>query len=86
MCSLPLIGGAAQLEPLLQHADEKAADDVDSGDDQGGDGVTADELTGAVHGAVEVGLPLQRAAPRPRLLLGDVAGTELGVDAHLLAG
>ena len=56
------------------------------GDDEAGDGVAADELAGAVHRAVEVGLCLDGPAARARLALGDEAGVQVGVDRHLLAG
>ena len=41
---------------MLEHADDEAAEDVDDGDDDAGDGVAADELAGTVHRTVEVGL------------------------------
>ena len=42
--------------PLLQHADDDAAEQVDRDDQDAGDRVALDELGGAVHRAVEVGL------------------------------
>ena len=39
---------------VLDHADVQAAQDVDEGDDDSGDGVAADEFAGTVHGPVEV--------------------------------
>jgi hypothetical protein len=71
---------------IWRHPDDEAADDVDGRDDEAGDGVAADEAAGAVHGAVEVGLAGQLEAARARLVLGDEAGGEVAVDAHLLAG
>ena len=50
------LGGLGERHAVLGHADDQPADDVDERDDDAGDGVAADELAGAVHGAVEVGL------------------------------
>ena len=69
----------------LQHADDDAADEVDAGDQHGGRRVAPDELRGTVHRAVEVGLAGDVSAPLARLLVGDHAGVEVGVDRHLLA-
>jgi hypothetical protein len=52
--------------PFCSDADGEAADDVDEGDEDGGDGVAADEFAGAVHGAVKVGLLLDFARRRSR--------------------
>ena len=51
-----------------------------------GDRVALDELRGAVHRAVEVGLAGDLRAPCARLIVGDQAGVQVGVDRHLLAG
>ena len=71
---------------LLEHADREAADQVDDGDDDGGDGVALDELGATVHRAVEVGLGGDVGAALLGLVLVDQAGVEVGVDRHLLAG
>ena len=55
-------------------------------DDDAGDRVALDELRGAVHRAVEVGLALDLVAAAAGLVVGDLAGVEVGVDRHLLAG
>ena len=41
---------------VLDDADGEAAEEVHRRDDDGGDGVAADELRGTVHRPVEVGL------------------------------
>ena len=51
-----------------------------------GDRVALDELRGAVHGAVEVGLGRDFGAALAGLGVGDQPGVEVGVDRHLLAG
>src|SRR5207237_7607063 len=71
---------------VLDHADVDAAQDVHESDDDGGDGVAADELGGTVHGAVEVGLLRDRLAALTGLLFGDMPAVQVGVDRHLLAG
>ena len=55
------------------------------GDQDAGDRVALDELRGTVHRAVEVGLAGDLGAARARLLVGDLAGVQVGVDRHLLA-
>ena len=55
-------------------------------DHDAGDRVALDELRGAVHRAVEVGLARDLGAAHARLVVGDLAGVEVGVDRHLLAG
>ena len=71
---------------LLDDADDDAAEQVDAGDQDAGDRVALDELRGAVHRAVEVGLLGDLGAALARLFVGDLAGVQVGVDRHLLAG
>ena len=80
---LQRLGGA---NALLQHPDREATDDVHEDDHYPGDRISFDELTGAVHRAIEVGLRGDRLAPLARCLLVDQPGIEVGVDRHLLAG
>ena len=71
---------------VAEEADGEAAEDVDDGDQQAGDGVAADELGGAVHGAEEAAFLLELAAALAGGGFVDEAGGEVGVDGHLLAG
>ena len=80
------VGGFAEVHAVAEIADRDAADDVDEGDDQAGDGVAADEFRGAVHRAEEGRFLLQLAAAKLRGLVVDDAGRKVGVDRHLLAG
>ena len=80
-----LVHGLAERDALLDDADDDAADEVDQRDHDAGDGVALDELRGAVHRAVEVGLLGDLGAALARLLVGDLARVEVGVDRHLLA-
>ena len=78
--------GLAQLDSLLQGADQQAGDDVDGGNQDRGQRVALVEARRAVHGAVELGLAGNRLAAPARLGLVDQAGIHVGVDGHLLAG
>ena len=80
-----VLGGLAERHALLHDADDDAADEVDAGDEDAGHRVALDELRGTVHRAVEVGLLGDLGAALARLLVGDLAGVEVGVDRHLLA-
>jgi hypothetical protein len=70
----------------LEDSDEKAGQDVDAGDQDGGDGIALVETRGAVHGPVELGFAGCLFAAGARLMLVDESGIEVGVDGHLLAG
>jgi hypothetical protein len=78
-------GRLAERHALLGDADDDAAEQVDHRDEDGGHGVALDELRGAVHRAVEVRLAGDLGTALARLLVGDLAGVEIGVDRHLLA-
>ena len=70
---------------LLHDADGKAAQDIDEGDQNGGDGVAADEFARPVHGPVKIGFLLDLAAAEAGLGFVDHAGVEFGVNRHLFA-
>jgi len=78
-------GRFARGHVVLHHAHHEAHHHVQAGHQEAGDGVAAHELGGAVHGAEEVALLLHAAAADARLVLGEHAGGEVGVDGHLLA-
>src|SRR5579883_570045 len=80
------VGRLGEAEPVLRHADDDAADDVDEGDQEAGHRVAAHEFRGAVHRAEEGALVLEHLAPLARARLVDQARREIGVDRHLLAG
>ena len=71
---------------VLEHAHRHAADEVDEQDQDGGDGVAADELVGTVHCAVEVGFLADLFAAGLGFFTRQQTGVEVGVDGHLLAG
>ena len=77
--------GLRERQMVLEDPDGQAPDQIDHGDDDGGDGVAADELGRAVHGAVEVGLVGHLLAATASALLVDDAGVQVGIDGHLLA-
>ncbi len=62
------VAGLREGVVVLQQSHGQAAQQVHGRDDNGGDGVAADELRGAVHGPVEVGLVGDLPAPDPRLV------------------
>ena len=80
------VGGFADRHVVANVTDDDAAEDVDGGDQEAGDGIAAHELRRTVHRAVEGAFLFQLAAAALRLLLVDQAGREIGVDRHLLAG
>src|SRR5438552_1908838 len=63
-----------------------AATRVDAGHQDTRQGVVISEKSRAGHGAVELGVPGDRPATLPGLLLINVAGIQAGVDSHLLTG
>jgi len=75
-----------QRHAVLGSADDGAAEQVDEHDEDAGDGIAADELTGTVHGSVEVGFLANFLPPDDGLGLRDDAGVQIGVDRHLPAG
>ena len=78
--------GFHEAHVILGDTDDDAADDIDEGDHQTGDGVTADELGCTIHGTEERAFVLQVLAPGAGLVFVDQARREVGVDRHLLAG
>ncbi len=70
----------------LKDADQESGDDVDGGEQNGGERVTLAEAGGAVHGAVELGFAGDGLAAGAGLVFVDESGVEVGVDRHLLAG
>jgi hypothetical protein len=75
-----------QVPVVLDHADVESAKDVDKGDDQPRDGVTAHEFGSTVHGSIEVGFLGNVFAALAGLGFVNDASVQIGVDGHLLAG
>ena len=61
------LNGVPEVHVVLQHANQKAGDDIHAGDDDAGDGVALGEARSAVHGSVELGFAAQIAAAAARL-------------------
>ena len=57
------LGGRREVEAVLDDADDEPGDDVDAGDEHGGERVALREADRAVHRAVEVGLAAHPFAP-----------------------
>ena len=71
---------------MLQNADRESTNHVDKKNEDTGHCIAANELAGAVHGAIEIGFPGDIATPLPGFILVDKPGIEVGIDRHLLAG
>ena len=80
------VGRFADRHAVAEIADDDAAEDVDAGDEQAGDGIAAHEFRRTVHRTEEGAFLLELLAPALGFLLVDHAGREIGVDRHLLAG
>ena len=80
------LAGIAEGHAVLEDTDRHAADQVDEQNQQAGDGVTAHEFAGTVHGTVELGLLGHFHPAHFGLVLIDQAGVQIGVDRHLFTG
>ena len=67
-------------------ADQEATKDVDGGDDQSGNGISAHKLGGSIQCPEVIGFALDFAAAVFGVLIIDQAGVKVSVDGHLLAG
>ena len=76
----------AQVDPLLQRADQQAGDDVDGSNKNRGQRIALVEARRAIHRAVELGFARDRLAAAPGFGFIDEAGVHVGIDGHLLAG
>ena len=79
------VGGLADRQTMLQHADGEAADHADDQNQNAGHRVAAHELGGTVHRAEKVGFFGHFETAASRFFLVDIAGVEVGIDCHLLA-
>ena len=70
----------------LEDADQESGQNIDGGDQDGGNRVALVEARGAVHGAVEFGFAGHLLAAGAGLGLVDETGVQVGIDGHLLAG
>ncbi|MNM74661.1 hypothetical protein D3C81_864250 [compost metagenome] len=80
------LAGVGKAHVVLEDTNGHAADQVDEQNQQTGDGVTAHELAGTVHGTVELSFLGHFRTTGLGLVLVDQAGVEVGVDGHLFAG
>ncbi len=71
---------------MIGNPDDDSADQVERDDHQRGDRVALDELPGAVHRGVKIGLALHPRAFAARAVGVEHAGVHVGIDRHLLAG
>jgi hypothetical protein len=80
-----VLDSIAEAHVVLDHTDDQAADDVDDGNQDTGDGVTVDVLRSTVHRAIEFRFLAHFRAALLGFRLGDQAGVQVGIDCHLLA-
>ncbi len=71
---------------MLHHANAQPADQIDQQNQHTGQGITAHELAGTIHGAVEVGLFADLLTAGDGFFTCQQAGVEIGINGHLLAG
>ena len=81
-----ILDGSREIQIMLNHAYDQAADNVDDGHHDAGHRIAAHILAGTVHRAVELGFLGNFGTPLARFLLTDQAGVQIGVNRHLLAG
>ena len=79
------LAGLRERHPVLQHADDKAAGEIDDDDNQAGDRITFHKFHRAIHGAIKLAFLLQRAPALPARRLIDLPAAQVRVDRHLLA-
>ena len=78
--------GLADIEPMADHAEHDAAENVDDEDQHAGDRIALHELAGTIHRTVEIGLGRHVDAALLGFFRRDEARAKIGVDGHLLAG
>ena len=71
---------------MHQRADRYARQDIDRGDNNGGDGVALDELHCAVHCTVQLAFLFQVHTARTGFIHRDYASAQIRIDTHLLTG
>ena len=81
-----IVGSRGHGQVVLHHADDQAAHQVDDQNQDAGNGIAPHELGRTVHRTVEIGFAAHFLPAATGLGLVDLAGVEIGIDGHLLAG
>ena len=76
----------ANREPERDHAEREPEDQDHEQDQESGDDIAAQEPQGAVHGAVDPRLGLERGATALGFDVGDRAGAQVSLDGLLATG
>ena len=71
---------------MAGHTDDDAADDVDGGNDQAGNGVTTNKLGSTVHRPLKLGLFSNEVSAIAGVVFVDQPGAQVGIDSHLFTG
>ena len=66
-------GSGGEVQIVLKHADDQAADHIDEKNQDSRNGIAPHELAGTIHGPVELRFLRNRGAPLARLLFPDQA-------------
>ncbi len=69
----------------LKDSNEESGNDVDTGNENGGNRIALVEAGGTVHRSVELRFARDFLSAFARLMLVDEAGVQVGVNRHLLA-
>ena len=72
--------------PFLHDADGESAQNIDQRDQDGRDGVAANELARPVHRSIKIRFLFHLAAARAGLFFIDHPGIQFGINRHLFAG
>ena len=78
--------GGIESQAMLGHADDQTTEDIDGQNQKTGDGIALHEFGGTVHGAIEICFLPDFGAALARLIGGQQARIQIGIDRHLLAG
>ena len=71
---------------MVEDSDQKAGDDVNGGNEHGGQSIALAEARRAVHGAIELRFAAHQFAPGSRLGLVNQSRAEVCVNGHLFSG
>ena len=70
---------------MLHHADNEATNDINEKDQQPGNRIASNKLTGAIHRAIKIRLPSHISPALPCFILGEHPGIHIRINRHLLA-
>ena len=80
------IGCLTSSHSLIRNPDDDPGDDIDERNDKAGNCIPFDKLHRTIHTAMQLTFQSQTTSAQTRLMRGDVAPAQIGIDAHLLTG